>query len=64
MTDVKSSRTITVMLDTWNHANVTFQSEDVSSFHENKVVYFSAIIEELVQGCLSGMILEKQEWKI
>ncbi|SKA85119.1 protein of unknown function [Prosthecobacter debontii] len=52
VTDVKSSRTITVMLDTWNHANVTFQSEDVSSFHENKVVYFSAIIEEFGTGML------------
>ncbi len=52
VTDVKSSRTITVMLDTWNHANVTFQSEDVSSFHENKVVYFSAVIEEFGTGML------------
>ncbi|MBB5036373.1 DUF4339 domain-containing protein [Prosthecobacter dejongeii] len=52
VTDVKSNRTITVILDTWNHANVTFLSEDVSSFHKDKVVYFSAIIEEFGTGML------------
>lgn len=52
VTDVKSERRITVMLDAGNHANVTFDTTDVSSFKEDKVVYFSAVIEAFGTGIL------------
>lgn len=50
--DVESERVITVMLDGSNHANVTFQTEDVSGYKEGKVVYFSAVIEAFGTGIL------------